>query len=103
MAKMRHWKQHWDPNADLIFTKKLRIGDDPERPYVLPGDPVTPELRESLGLHRLKIWWEAEFLAIAPEHAPKPYVKQSARKPAPKAKSKSAKRRHKSSKKSKNG
>ncbi len=66
MSKLRHWKQRWSPTADLIFLKKLKLGDG----FVLPGDPVTPEIREKLGLHRLRRWWDAGVLALAEAQAP---------------------------------
>lgn len=59
MRRIRHWKQHWDSSAPLVFTKRLRMGDDPDKPFVMPGDPVTPEMRSKLGLHRLRHWWNA--------------------------------------------
>ena len=61
---VRHWKEHWDPTSDLVFTKKMRLGFD-GRQVVLPGDPVTPAMREKLGIHRLKIWWQARFVGRA--------------------------------------
>lgn len=61
MSKIRHWKQRWSATAPLIFAKKLRIGDG----YVLPGEPVTQEHRDHLGLHRLRRWWEAGVIALA--------------------------------------
>lgn len=62
---MRHWKQQWDPNAALVFLKRLRMGDDPENPYVLPGDPVTKAIRAKLGTNRLRRWWEARVVGLA--------------------------------------
>ena len=66
MSKLRHWKQRWDKNAPLVFLKKLRMGDG----QVLPGDPVTDEIREKLGLHRLRRWWEAGVIARADQPLP---------------------------------
>lgn len=75
MAQYRHWKQHWDPAATLVFTRrmKFKLG---EQEYVNPGDEVTPEIRAALGpsdkhqQNRLKRWWEAGFLAIKDWKAP---------------------------------
>ena len=56
MSRLRHWKEitRWDPNADLFYRKKLRMG---ENGFVLPGEKVTQATREKLGLHRLKTWF----------------------------------------------
>lgn len=61
-SRTRHWKQHWDPSATFVFTKRLRMGDDPKKPFVMPGDPVTNAHREKLGLVRLRRWWEAQVI-----------------------------------------
>lgn len=58
-TRNRHWRQRWDPNAPLVFRKRLRMGDDPAKPYVFPGDPVTDAHRAQLGMARLKVWWES--------------------------------------------
>jgi hypothetical protein len=60
---LRHWKQHFDADADLIFLKRMVIrgyGVD----IAQPGDRVPQELKEHFGVHRLKIWWEGGFLGI---------------------------------------
>jgi hypothetical protein len=72
VTRTRHWKQHWDPSADLIFRKRLRMGDDPEKPCVLPGDPVTDEHREKLGMARIRRWFDNGTLEIANFKAPEP-------------------------------
>jgi len=59
MSKLRHWKERYDPERDLFFLKRLRMGDG----YVFPGDPVTEEMREKLGPHRLKTWWKGGTIA----------------------------------------
>jgi hypothetical protein len=71
-TRIRHWKQHWDPDADLVFAKRLRMGDDPEKPFVLPGEKVTDEHRAKLGLVRLRHWFENGTLEIANFMAPEP-------------------------------
>ncbi len=58
---VRSWKEHWDPSADLIFLKRLKLDVD-GAVTVQPGDPVTPRMREVLGTHRLKIWWNGRFV-----------------------------------------
>ncbi len=57
----RHWKEHFSLEVDLIFVKRLRLGL-PNKPFVLPGEDVTPEIREALGPHRLKVWWDARVI-----------------------------------------
>jgi len=61
MGTSRHWKQRWEAGAPLIFTKRLRMGDG----WVVPGQPVTDELREQCRLddHRLRNWWNGGFVA----------------------------------------
>jgi hypothetical protein len=61
MSKLRHWKEHWDPHADLMFLKHLTImGEKKKR-----GDPVTQEIRNKLGINRLRRWWDAGYLALS--------------------------------------
>ncbi len=72
---MRHWKQHWDPKAPLVFAKRLRLGDNPKKPFALPGDKVTKKHREKLGLARLRRWFENGTLALADFVAPEPQRK----------------------------
>ena len=57
----------------MEFVRKMRIGDDPEKPYVYPGDPVTDYHRKLLGTARLRNWWASGLLrrsddGIAPVH-----------------------------------
>jgi hypothetical protein len=88
MAQRRHWKQHWDPTAPLVFIRrlKLQVGD---REFVNPGEEVTQEIRDALGrteahqLARLKRWWEAGFLAIKDWKAPSEIRAAAAQKPLP--------------------
>jgi len=65
MSRLRHWKQRWDPNAPLKFMKRLRMGDDPKKPYVNPGELVTDEQRQKLGVNRLRRWWDSGVLERA--------------------------------------
>ncbi len=69
---MRHYKQRWDPNADLVYLKRLRLGDNPRKPFVLPGEPVTQEQRDKLGLARLKRWFDNKTIGLADYEAPEP-------------------------------
>lgn len=67
MPRLRHWKQRWDPDADLVFTKRLRLGLDPEKPFVTAGDPVP---KDRFSIHRLKVWWRAGYVQLADWLAP---------------------------------
>ena len=61
---MRHWNQHYDFEADLIFCKRMTVrsfGID----IAQPGDPVPEVMKIKFGKHRLKIWWEGGFIALA--------------------------------------
>ncbi len=63
MATLRHWKQRFDPDADLVFRKRMVIrgwGVD----VAEPGDRVPQEMKDHFGVHRLRIWWEGGFLQI---------------------------------------
>jgi hypothetical protein len=81
--RTRHWKQHWDPNADLIFRKRLRFGSDPKKPFILPGEPVTDEHRAKLGPARVRRWFENGTLEIANFRAPEPQRELVLREQAP--------------------
>ncbi len=61
---MRHWKQRWDPKADLVFCRRMRMGTA-KNPFVIPGDPVTPMMRAKLGIVRLRRWWDAMMIGRA--------------------------------------
>ncbi len=61
---VRHWKQRYDPDAKFVFLKRLKLGLNVKKPWVLPGDPVpTGDVR--LGRGRLKRWWEAGIIGLA--------------------------------------
>jgi len=67
----RNWKHRWDPSADFVYLKRLRMGDDPQRPFVLPGDRVSDAERAKLGLARLRRWFEAGVVGLSPSYAQK--------------------------------
>jgi len=69
-TRTRHWKQRWDPSAPLVYAKRLRMGDNPKKPFVMPGDKVTKKHREKLGLNRLKAWFENGTVQLANFKAP---------------------------------
>jgi len=70
---MRNWKERWDPDAEYVFLKRLKLGLDPKNPWVLPGDPVP---KDELGLRRLHRWWDAQIIGLDKERvdAPKPRI-----------------------------
>lgn len=76
MARIRHWKQHFDATAKLQFrrtTKVNRAGIETAQ----PGDAVTKELADFLGRLRLRRWWEAgiiELVEAEPETIKEPEV-----------------------------
>ena len=55
---VRHWKQKFDINAEFIFTRGTQL----EEGLALVGDDV-PEYLRSQG-HRMKIWWDADRIAL---------------------------------------
>ena len=64
MGRIRHWKQRYDPDAKFVFLKRMRLGLDPKKPNVVPGDPV-PSGDIRLGRGRLKRWWDAGIIGRA--------------------------------------
>lgn len=81
---MRHWKQHWDPDAELVAKRRLRMGDDPKKPFVMPGDIISKEQREKLGANRLRRWFENGTLDLANFVAPEPQRRLALREKAEK-------------------
>jgi hypothetical protein len=67
---VRNWRERWAAGAEFEFARRLKMGDG----MVVPGDRVTPEMREKLGNHRLRRWWEGGFIRIATEKATEPTV-----------------------------
>ena len=70
---MRNWKERWDPEAEFVYNKRLKMGLDPENPWVMPGDPVD---KLALGIRRLHRWWDAGTIRLDVERAeaPKPMI-----------------------------
>lgn len=64
MSRIRHWKQRFEADADLIFSKRMKLGCCGVD-VVNPGDPVTEEMKAALGRNRLKLWWEAKRVELA--------------------------------------
>ena len=48
------------------------MGDDPNKPFVMPGEIISPEQREKLGANRLRRWFENGTLELADFVAPEP-------------------------------
>lgn len=65
MSRTRHWKQRWDPSASYVFRRRLRMDGGSHPKFVMPGDPVTPEIIAKLGMVRVKRWWEAQTIERA--------------------------------------
>lgn len=61
--RLRHWKQRFDPKAELIFTRPMQLDGETR---VEAGDVITQELRDRFQLsdHRLARWWEARAIAL---------------------------------------
>jgi len=76
--RTRHWKQRWDPNAELVFVRRMRVGTK-AKPYAQPGDKVTKALRDRIGPHRLRRWFETGVLDIANWEAPEPQRERALR------------------------
>lgn len=55
---VRHWKQKFDPSASFIFTRGTKLEDG----LALVGSTVPEYLR--LKSHRMKIWWNANRIAL---------------------------------------
>jgi hypothetical protein len=61
---LRHWKQHFAADKDLIFSKRMKLGCCGVA-EVNPGDPVTEEMKAYLGRNRLARWWESKRIELA--------------------------------------
>ena len=64
---------------DLIAKRRLRMGDDPKKPFVLPGEIISQAQREKLGANRLRRWFENGTLDLAEFTAPEPQRKLALR------------------------
>lgn len=64
MAQSRHWRQRFDPNADFVFRRSVLFNGE----RVQIGQPVD---KTALGVrHRLRLWWEARIVELAPAARP---------------------------------
>tara|TARA_R110002167_G_scaffold93122_2_gene249822 strand:+ start:19888 stop:20235 length:348 start_codon:yes stop_codon:yes gene_type:complete len=61
---LRHWKQRFEADADLIFSKRMKLGCCGVD-VVNPGDIVTEDMKAALGRNRLRLWWEAKRIELA--------------------------------------
>lgn len=48
------------------------MGDDPKKPFVMPGEIISQAQREKLGANRLRRWFENGTLELADFVAPEP-------------------------------
>jgi hypothetical protein len=71
MGRIRHWKERFDPKGDLVFSKRMLLNMCGAGTVDF-GDPITDEMKQELGAHRLLIWWNAGVIQMAPEQAPQP-------------------------------
>ena len=75
ISKSRHWKQKWNPNAEFVYRRSLKIGDGRGNyRTVCVGDDVDKEL---WGLAKLKRLWESGAIEIKGWKAPEPPVTES--------------------------
>lgn len=65
---MRHWKQRFNPKADFVWNRPIVI----EGRQFLKGDPIPKEILAKINQHRLRRWWEARAIALAPVQAAAP-------------------------------
>lgn len=59
--RIRDWRERWDDNAPMAFTRRMRIGTT-KAPFVPAGTKLTPAMRKRFGLARLKRWWKVGLL-----------------------------------------
>jgi hypothetical protein len=72
---VKHWREKFDPSAELVFTKTFTLGL-PNQRVAEAGQIVSPEVREQIGEQRLKMWYRSRFIGMAeqrilPEQAEK--------------------------------
>lgn len=60
--KLRHWKQQFDPTAQMVFRKRVTVFGK----QVEPKQPLTQELIRQIGIHKLRAWWESGLIELAP-------------------------------------
>ena len=61
--RARHWKQLWDPNAKFVWRKRLLFNGK----HTEVGKAVTKKQRQTLGVNRLRRWWDAGVIEIDPK------------------------------------
>lgn len=60
MAQSRHWRQKFDEDAEFIFRRRVHLSGDT---FTEIGGKVD---KESLPRHRLRAWWGAGLIELAP-------------------------------------
>jgi len=66
----KDWRQRWDPNAELVFCRRVRIGG--RRGFAMPGDKVSKALRKSVKPNTLRLWFETGIVELADWTPPEP-------------------------------
>ena len=59
IRKVRHWKQKWDPDAPMIWRRRVLWGDR----YYEPGEPVPDDL--AANRKKLRRFWESSWIERA--------------------------------------
>lgn len=77
---IKHWREKFDPSAELVFTKTFVLGL-PNQHKAEAGEIVSPEVREQIGERRLKLWYRSRFIGMA-EHRILPR-RQAPKEPSP--------------------
>jgi hypothetical protein len=60
----RHWRERFDYNVSLVFTKRLNLGlvDKGYPAIVYPGDALPEGLKTILGKRKIKLMWDARMV-----------------------------------------
>lgn len=64
MSILRHYKQRFDPDAEFVFRKNRKLGLCGVA-LCHKGMPVTQEMKDTLGKHKLRNWWDAGLIELA--------------------------------------
>lgn len=74
----RHWRQHFDGNADFIYRRPMKIDTENGPKTVYPGEMVD---KDQWGGAKLRRLWESNYIELAdfrpnPIHNPHESAKQ---------------------------
>ena len=67
---IRHWKDHYQEGAPLVFMRRITAGGVTYE----PGTPVPESLLKLIGPHRTKMWWNARVFRSAEQPTKTPPV-----------------------------